>query len=166
MKYLSSIIFVIAVTASFHSGAQDRREIPPFKAIGEPADQQVKEIQLVLEKYRRAWNQLDADTLSELHSQDTEWINAYARIFRGRKPLQEFLTTRLFPQFSQQLTNGLNLDIQAISIRYLSEKIVVAHLFTDFQLEGEAARRTHFHLVFEDQEHGWKIVHTAIMDAL
>jgi hypothetical protein len=43
-------------------------------------------------------------------------------------------------------------------------------LYTDGQRgasrnAGEDRRRTHVHLVLERQDAGWKIVHTAIMDA-
>lgn len=151
--------------------AQERREIPPTRAFGQPHDEAERTaVEALIVEYKRAWGAEDADALVALHSEDTEWINAYARMFRGSEALGEFLEHRLFPAFDAETSREEAANMQLISIRYIGDDAAVVHLYTDghrgaSRNAGEDARRTHLHLVLGKQEGGWKIVHTAIMDA-
>jgi hypothetical protein len=84
--------------------------------------------------------------------------------------MRAFLKERLFPAFDPSVSRQEVANMKTISIRYLGNDAAVVHLFTDGQRgpsrnEGEALRRTHLHLVLEQQSAGWKVAHTAIMDA-
>jgi len=57
----------------------------------------------------------------------------------------------------------------AISTRYLGP-VAIIQMYTDgargpSRNAGEELRRTHIHLVLEDQGDAWRIVHSVIMDA-
>jgi uncharacterized protein (TIGR02246 family) len=151
--------------------AQERRQVPEFRAYGAPSSQTVaRDIDAFIESYKSAWGQQDVDALVALHAEDVEWINAYARMFQGAEPLRTFLKERLFPAFDPSVSRQEAANMKTISIRYMGDDAAVVHLYTDGQRgpsrnDGEALRRTHLHLVLEQQSAGWKVAHTAIMDA-
>ena len=151
--------------------AQERREVPPFRTYGSAIDQaQSDSIDLFLKTFRIAWADQDTEALSSLHAPDTEWINAYARIFQGRTPLMEFLRETLFPGFDKEISQAESRAMDPISIRYLGGDVAVVHLYTDSgrgasRDQNEQHRRTHIHLVLSQTGAGWHIVHTGIMDA-
>ncbi len=153
------------------SPAQERREVPDFRIYGEAATVRDRErIDALLEQYKRAWGQQDVETLSQLHADDVEWINAYARMFRGVADLTEFLRNRLFPAFDPEVSAHEAENMKMISLRYIGSDAAVAHLYTDGNRGNsrnatEVQRRTHLHLVLENRYGAWRIVHTAIMDA-
>jgi len=165
------VIAVIVVASAVPAMAQERREIPEFRTYGEPAsNMQVAAIETALRRFRESWASQDAAAFMALHSDDTEWINAYARIFRGAEPLGDFIENRLFPAFGPLVSREEIADMRPISIRYLSGESVVVHLYTDgsrgqSRNEGEEYRRTHVHLVLDRRGDEWQIVHTVIMDA-
>ena len=150
--------------------AQERREIPEFAALGDTTPDRLAEMEAFMEEYRSAWSEQDTTRVAALHTADTEWINAYARMFRGRDALETFVGERLFPGFSPEVSREEAELMRMISVRFIGPDAAVIHMYTDSHRgvsrnEGEAARRTHFHLVLGRTEDGWKIGHTAIMDA-
>ena len=151
--------------------AQERREVPEFRTYGTPSSQTAaRDIDAFIESYKSAWGGQDTDALVALHAEDVEWINAYARMFQGAEPLRTFLKERLFPAFDPAVSRQEVANMKTISIRYMGDDAAVVHLYTDGQRgpsrnEGETRRRTHLHLVLEKQSAGWKVAHTAIMDA-
>lgn len=161
---------LLALAAS-PSHAQERREVPPFRTFGAPAESQDADaVDALLAAFKDAWGRQDVDALMALHAEDVEWINAYARIFRGAGPLGDFLENRLFPAFDPAVSAQEAASFAPVSLRYLGDDAAVAHFYTE-GLRGpsrnadEELRRTHVHLVLEEQAAGWRIVHAAIMDA-
>ncbi|RBP51729.1 YybH family protein [Arenicella xantha] len=142
--------------------AQARGEIPAYAHFG---DKKTASIDDFITQYQTAWRELDASSFAKMHSKDTEWTNAFARIFRGREALEIFVKERLFPQFAQMQSNIDTLDLHAISSRILSDSAAVLHLYTDLGTPtDQSVRRVHFHLVLANNGGEWEIVHTAIMD--
>ena len=74
-------MMALAVTAAPSAGAQERREVPGFAVFGEAAPGARAEIDAFIAAFKSAWSSQDAAALAALHTADTEWINAYARIF-------------------------------------------------------------------------------------
>ena len=153
------------------AAAQERRQVPEFRVFGEPVSQaQKQDIDDLIDLYRESWAQQDAVTLASLHTEDTEWINAYARVFRGADSLLEFLRDRLFPAFDPEVSVQEAANMHTISLRYLNAETVVAHMYTDgargaSRNAAETQRRTHIHLVVVRLGDDWRIAHTVIMDA-
>lgn len=170
-KTLRTVLLLLGVLATTGAFSQERREVPEYQVFGAPAsvidEQQIEN--LILE-FKSAWADQDTERFIALHADDVEWINAYARMFRGAQPLSSFLERRLFPAFDSEVSKEEVRNMSAISRRYVGETTAVIHMYTDgtrgkSRVAGEAARRTHLHLVLEKQDEGWRIVHTAIMDA-
>jgi uncharacterized protein (TIGR02246 family) len=173
MKRAESLVLlglVLAIVAC-PCAAQERREVPPTRTYGEPVSpDDGSAIQALLAQYKDSWSRQDTDAFIALHAEDTEWINAYARLFQGSAPLAEFIRNRLFPAFDSDISRQEIENMRTISMRYLGDDAAVVHLYTEGQRgesrnEGEDVRRTHLHLVLSKQNAVWKIVHTAIMDA-
>jgi uncharacterized protein (TIGR02246 family) len=163
-----ALVSVALPSSSLH--AQERREVPPATVHGSPVSVgDAQDIQQLVDDFRAAWSRQDTEALMALHSDDVEWINAYARMFQGAQSLAQFLENRLFPNFPPEVSRGEAANMQLISTRYM-ENAAVIHMYTDGERgdsrnAGEDMRRTHLHLVLERQSAGWRIVHTAIMDA-
>lgn len=172
-RFFSVLLFVTWLASSLP--AQDRREIPEFRVFGAaPSARDADTIEALVEAYRTAWGAQDVEALMALHADDVEWINSYARILRGSERLGQFLKTRLFANFPADVSEEEAANMRLISIRYVGSDAAVIHLYTDGRRtqpgdEG-SSRRTHIHLVLEKTAAAtagsWKVVHTAIMDAL
>ena len=158
------ILITLILVIPLNLAAQERREIPSFIELGSASDDSRDSLTTSVATYSEAWHSLDDAALIQLHSKDTEWMNAYARIIRGRAPLGDFISNKLFPDFRARGVTS-NLSLQQISLRYLNDTTAISHLYTDFEIGGGAPRRTHFHLVWKKSEDVWLIEHTAIMDA-
>ncbi|WP_299471974.1 nuclear transport factor 2 family protein [uncultured Roseibium sp.] len=173
MNNLPSLLLVSLVAALWPEPAisQERRDILPQMTLGVPASENdPNAIDQLIFAYKTAWSAQNTAVLMSLHSPDTEWINAYARIFRGRELLGEFLDDRLFPQFDPNVSVREIDNMKTISRRYVGDGGAVIHMYTDgdrgvSRKDTEDLRRTHIHLVLERQAGTWLIVHTAIMDA-
>ncbi|WP_417486042.1 DUF4440 domain-containing protein [Maricaulis sp.] len=166
------IPLAIAVLAlPMEAQAQERRDIPVYREIGfESGSVQREELLSFLSAYRQAWSEEDTDAFIALHADDTEWINAYARMFIDAPSLAEFLEHRLFPAFGPGVSRTEAENMELISMRVLGDEAAVLHLYTDGNrgpsaIVGRLLRRTHFHLVLARDVDGWKVAHTAIMDA-
>ncbi|MAK63798.1 MAG: hypothetical protein CMF75_03490 [Maricaulis sp.] len=150
---------------------QERRQLPDFTLHGEPTHAGDEAgLHAFVETFREHWAAQDTAALMEMHTPDTEWINAYARMFQGRDALGRFLEDRLFPSFSASVSAEEAANMRLVSLRFLGTDGAVIHLATDGQRgesrnAGEAQRRTHIHLVLQRAGTGWLIAHTAIFDA-
>jgi uncharacterized protein (TIGR02246 family) len=161
-----------ALVLAVPGAAQERRHIPTdVRTYGEPASAADRSaIDALIRQYRDAWSRQDTQAWVSLHSDDTEWINAYARMFQGSAPLAEFIEHKLFPEFDPSVSKREAANMRMISIRYMGDDAAVVHMYTESprgpsRTEGEDLRRTHFHLVLSESGEEWRIVHTAIMDA-
>lgn len=168
-SFWPALLLAASLTAA-PAVAQERREVPEFAVFGTPDGQAAAALDETLDAFRTAWSAEDAAALAALHTADTEWINAYARMFRGREALEAFLRDRLFPDFPPGTSAEEAANMRTISLRFIGQDAAVAHLYTDGRRgasrnAGEDARRTHIHLVFAATPEGWRIAHTAIMDA-
>ncbi|WP_018997802.1 DUF4440 domain-containing protein [Hirschia maritima] len=172
MFKISAIIMFVAISGFASSAlAQERWEIPEYKIYGAPSKEaDAIAIDTLLETFRKAWEAEDAATVAGLHSDNVEWINAYARMFQSSDALEQFLEKRLFPAFRASASESESRNMKSISRRYLGEDAVILHLYTDGSRgksinEGQVLRRTHFHFVLEKNCDNWTIAHVAIMDA-
>ncbi|MEQ8312654.1 MAG: DUF4440 domain-containing protein [Gammaproteobacteria bacterium] len=161
---------IVTLIFCFTANAAERRQLLEFTEFGNPADSIRSEVLALLEEFKSSWAEQDTDRHMELFAVDAEWINAYARMFRGTEELAVFLEQRLFPNFDSAVSRQEMANARLLSIRYLGDDAAVVHMATDGSrgpsaIPGEALRRTHLHLVLERQGQRWHIVHTAIMDA-
>ncbi len=160
------LLLISALLSTAH--AQQRGEIPEYKVFGAAQNQQeAEQIARLVNDYQSAWSELDAQKLIALHTSNTEWTNAFARMFQDSKSLEAFLEKRLFPQFKQMFSKNQTLTFKPVSLRYLGTDAAVIHLYIEFQTDSsrpEIIRRTHFHLVAQQIGPTWKIAHTSIMD--
>ncbi len=170
-KSLRTILLLLGLLLSTVTFSQERREIAEFKIFGipaSPADE--RQLEELIREFKSSWADQDTERFIALHSSDVEWINAYARMFRGIQPLSSFLERRLFPAYDSKVSKEEVRNMRVISTRYVGDSAAVVHMYTDgnrgdSRVDGESARRTHLHLVLEKQATEWRIVHTAIMDA-
>lgn len=173
MRYsLSMLALLLSLPTNLSEAySQERREIPTYRELNLDAGSTIRqELLAFLAQYREAWSEEDTEAFIELHAADTEWINAYARVFINASSLANFLENRLFPAFGPGVSRTEAENMQLISIRLLGDDAAVLHLYTDGNrgpsaIEGRSLRRTHFHLVVSREKNGWRVVHTAIMDA-
>lgn len=168
---LAICLFAFSIFAAPPALAQERRQVPDAMVFGAPASPADGEaLAAAFRAYKKAWGTEDTSALMALHTADTEWINAYARMFRGTETLAEFLEERLFPEFSPETSKREAENMTLISTRYIGDDAAVIHLYTDGDrgpsvTPGSDLRRTHMHLVWEKADDEWKVAHTAIMDA-
>lgn len=162
------ILAIAMFAAAGPAPAQERYQIPAFRIYGAPSPAHAAALDAFLHDYWSAWASQDADRLAALHASDTEWINAYARMFQDRASLGAFLRDRLFPAFDPAVSAQEAQNARLISLRYLGNDVAIAHYYTDGgrgpSRQG-ALRRTHMHLVIERRGQDWRVVHTAIFDA-
>ncbi|WP_375207603.1 DUF4440 domain-containing protein [Hyphococcus sp.] len=164
-------LFALSMFVAPSALAQERRQVPDAMVFGAPASPADGEaLEVAFRAYKKAWGTEDTMALMALHTADTEWINAYARMFRGTETLAEFLEERLFPEFSPETSKREAENMALISTRYIGDDAAVLHLYTDGDRGPSVSdvselRRTHIHLVWEKRDSAWKVAHTAIMDA-
>ena len=169
--YTCIVFLVLAVIGNSTFFAAQRREVESFIEFDRTADtSQVEEVRSLIDAFKESWAMQDVEGHIELFAENAEWINAYARMFRGTDEFAEFLRDSLFPNFDSRVSQEEVLNAKLISIRYLGDNAAVVHMYTDGSrgdsaIPGELLRRTHIHLVFAQLKGQWKIVHTAIMDA-
>jgi uncharacterized protein (TIGR02246 family) len=167
---LSALLFALALCAG-PAAAQERREIPEFRVFGQPESQtDAAAVDALIAAYIDAWGREDAGALAALHADDIEWINAYARIFRGREPLRAFMAERMFPAFDPDVSRREAEAMEILSIRYLGDDAAVVHVWAGSgrgaaRDESGAERRVHVHFVLEERDGRWQVAHVAIMDA-
>jgi len=173
MRYRTTLTKVLLFTllCSNCAIAAERREVSAFQQFGEPANEMhAEEVENLLESFKQSWAAQDVTAHIALFTEDTEWINAYARMFRSTAELEVFLREQLFPAFDSRVSQQEIRNAKLVSIRYIGNDAAVIHLYTDgargeSAISSQALRRTHIHLVFAKTNEQWKIAHTAIMDA-
>lgn len=171
LRMVLTITLAAAALCATPAAAQERGEIPAYRTYGEPASPAHEAVIAgVIAAFKAAWGAEDVPALMALHAADVEWINAYARMFQDRDALGVFLEERLFPQFAPEASRAEAENMRLISTRFLGDDAAVVHLYTEgprgpSRNDGEAARRTHIHLVLAREGGAWRIVHVAIMDA-
>ena len=169
-KYLTAL-FLLTLLANGSVIAAERREVAPFTVFGTPQSSSQREaVENLLDAFKETWATQNVQAHLELFATDAEWVNAYARMFRGKNELEVFLRDQLFPAFDSRVSQEEIRNAKLISIRYLGNDAAVLHLYTDGSrgestIPGRDLRRTHIHLVFAQMDMQWMIVHTAIMDA-
>jgi hypothetical protein len=162
---LTVVVFVSQLVS-----AAERREISNFVELGAPSEESRQAVGELVEAFKKSWASQGVESHIGLFAADAEWINAYARMFRGKRELAVFLEDRLFPNFDPSVSKEEMANSRSISIRHLSDTAAVIHMATDGRrgdsaVPEELMRRTHIHLIVEKQQGGWLIVRTAIMDA-
>lgn len=168
---VAAVFLCVAIGGAISALAQERRQIPEFRTYGRPASSaDEKALDVLVRDFKEAWGRQDTAALIALHADDVEWTNAFARIIQGAQPLGQFLEQRMFPGFDAAVSRQEAANMKIISSRFIGSDAAVVHLYTDGQRgssrnENDQTRRTHLHLVLERKETGWRIVHTAIMDA-
>ena len=173
MQKLTTLFAALTLTLLAHNVAQgaERREVPPFEVFGAPVSSEHREaVASLLEQFKETWAAQNVEAHIDLFAANAEWINAYARMYRGRTELEVFLREQLFPAFDSRVSQQEIRNAKLVSLRYLGSDVAVLHLYTDgargeSTIPGRELRRTHIHLVFASINENWKIVHTAIMDA-
>ena len=69
---------LLLLALAFTVMSQERREVPAFRAYGEPASApDATAVQRLIEQYKDAWARQDTNAFIGLHSEDTEWINSH-----------------------------------------------------------------------------------------
>lgn len=170
-KCVAAVFLCFAIGSAVSALAQERRQIPEFRTYGGPASSEdQRAVDALIRNFKEAWGRQDTAALVALHAEDVEWTNAFARIIQGAQPLRRFLEERLFPEFEPAISQQEAANMRIISNRFIGSDAAVVHLYTDGQRGpsrngNEETRRTHMHLVLERKASGWRIVHTAIMDA-
>jgi ketosteroid isomerase-like protein len=162
---IASIFSIMAMSVA----ASERLSTPDYREYGDASSNRAS-VKDFLDQYKSAWAKQDVDALMQLHSDDTEWINAFARIFQNKSDLSHFLKNKMFPNFDISVSEGEMKNLRWISTRYINDTSAILHLATagnrGVSRDGnESLRRNYFHLVVVKQVDGWKVVHTVIMDA-
>ncbi|GJM14179.1 MAG: hypothetical protein DHS20C12_25820 [Pseudohongiella sp.] len=169
-RLLIAIVLPLVLAAGLAQAAE-RRDVAPFMVFGAAASSaQQQNVENLLDAFKETWAAQNVEAHLALFAADAEWINAYARMFRGTEELEVFLRDQLFPAFDSRVSQEEIRNANLVSIRYLGDDAAVLHLYTDGSrgesaIEGRQLRRTHIHLVFAKINERWKIAHTAIMDA-
>ena len=170
-KCMAAVLLCFALGGALSAVAQERRQIPEFRTYGRPASTEDESaVDALIRDFKEAWGRQDTAALIALHAEDVEWTNAFARIIQGAQPLGRFMEERLFPGFDPAISREEAANMKIVSNRFIGSDAAVVHLYTDghrgaSRNANEQPRRTHMHLVLERKASGWRIVHTAIMDA-
>jgi len=165
-----SLLFIGLLVFMPLGNAAERRELPEFLELGSYSEDSKHAVAELLSDFKESWANQDVEAHMSLFADDAEWLNAYARMFRGKEELAIFLEDRLFTNFDASVSREEMENAILISIRHLGDEAAVIHIATDGRrgpsaIPGELTRRTHIHLTVKKQNDRWLIVHTAIMDA-
>ena len=121
----------------------------------------------LIQRFKNAWSANNAAAVAATHSIDAEWINAFGRVFRGSGSLKEFLETRLFPDFSANISKKEMMNFKPISRRYIGSDAAIIQAYTSSNrgsaLSGEE-RVIYFTFVLAKNDSKWEIVHQTISD--
>ena len=169
-KSITRLVLFMLAWVSASTFAAERRQLMEFIEVGSPRAEARAAVNKLIEAFTHSWASQDVEAHMAMFSEDAEWINAYARMFRGKDELSVFLEQRLFPNWPINVSQQEMANAIMISVRYLGDDAAVIHMATDGQrgpstISDELLRRTHLHLVAEERDGDWFIVHIAIMDA-
>jgi uncharacterized protein (TIGR02246 family) len=154
--------------------------LPEFRVFGAPATAADEAaIAEVMRRFGQAWSTQDVDGAVEAYTEDAEWINAFADVYRGHEELRGQFT-RLFERFesgrdeaaSREATDAPKPVMKRgqLSLRFIGDDAAIIHGYTEsdwgVNRDGSGLRRVHMTYVLEKQQDGkWLIAHHMIMDA-
>lgn len=154
--------------------------IPDYRVFGEPPSPGDEEAALdTMQRFGMAWGTQDVDGAVATYTDDAEWVNAFADVYRGHEEIRGQFT-QLFERFEsgpdQDGEDGAPdaeepmMKRGIISLRFIGEKAAVVHSYTESSWgrnrDGDGPRRVHITFVLEKQDDGeWLIAHQMIMDA-
>jgi len=154
--------------------------LPEFRVFGKPAAvSDEAAISDLMRRFGQAWGTQDVDSAVAAYTDDAEWINAFADVYRGHEELRGQFT-RLFERFESgedeaEGAEGNKAQRPAmkrgqLSLRYIGDDAAVVHSYTEsdwgVSRDDSGLRRVHITFVLEKQQAGnWLIAHQMIMDA-
>jgi ketosteroid isomerase-like protein len=160
--------------------AADYAPLPEFRVFGQPAAASDEAaIAELMRRFGAEWGSADVEGAVATYTEDAEWTNAFADVYRGHDALRQQFT-QLFERFESGSMQGAGpgdkeasrpeLKRGRVSLRYLGDDAAVVHTYTEsdwgVNREGEGLRRVHVTFVLEKQQDGrWLIAHQMIMDA-
>lgn len=182
--------FIVAIAAIGVSGvnavraeesvAADYAPIPEYRVFGQPAAASDEAaIAELMRRFGAAWSSADVEAAVAAYTEDAEWTNAFADVYRGHDALRQRFT-QLFQRFesgSKQSAGEADKEASRpemkrgrVSLRYLGVDAAVVHSYTESDWgasrEGDGLRRVHVTYVLAKQQDGqWLIAHQMIMDA-
>lgn len=180
-------IAVIAIWSITGTSAQAQESVtaeyaplPEYRVFGEPATTSDEAaIAELIRRFGMAWGSSDVEGTVAAYTDDAEWTNAFADVYRGHDELKGQFA-RLFKRFesgpsgssdpSETESPRPEMKRGRVSLRYLGDDAAVLHSYTEsgwgVNREGEGPRRVHVTYVLEKQPDGaWLIAHQMIMDA-
>jgi len=182
-EFLSAFAFVFVVATANRAAAQeeahlneDYAPLPEYRVFGEPATASDEEaIDELMQRFGKAWSTQSVEATVAAYTEDAEWTNAFAAVYRGHEELRDRFTW-LFERFGSGPEEDAEeeekpaLKRGKLSLRYLGDDAAVIHSYTESDWagnrDGREIRRVHVTYVLEKQEDGeWLIAHQMIMDA-
>ena len=158
---------------------EDFASLPEYRVFGTPATPSDEAaIFETMQRFGAAWGSQDVDAAVSTYTEDVEWTNAFADVYRGRDELQGQFS-QLFERFesdpdpADQEDDGDSrppMKRGMVSLRYIGDDAAVVHSYTESDWgtnrDGSDLRRVHITFVLEKQADGqWLIAHQMIMDA-
>ena len=139
-----------------------------YHVSGHPAVESDKAaIDKLMDDFWSAWSVQNAKAVSNVHSEDAEWTNAFGRSFRGAKEIEVFLNDKLFPMFDKEVSIKEAAAFQPISRRYIgsSSAVIYGRIESDRGSSvGSTNRKIAFTFVLEKLHGDWKIANQIITD--
>ena len=161
----SFFVLIVALSPCAHA---EYYPLPEARIFGQPDSKRQEEaVDALMSRFRDAWADEDASGVAATHSTDAEWTNAFGRIFRGAEELEEFLGSRLFPEFDAAIAKAEMESYKELSRRYLGSDVVViqASIQSDRGSSiGAGSRRAYLNFILSERDGEWKIVHQVITD--
>ena len=106
-KSIASMVAVALVCLTTTAFAAERRQLMEYVETGSPNAETRAGVDSLLEDFIHSWATQDVAAHMALFSEDAEWINAYARMFRGKHELSIFLEQRLLVS-EERLQSAVN----------------------------------------------------------
>ena len=122
--------FLLLLVAMAANGAE-RREVMDFVEVGSPDGEARAGVELLIASFVESWANQDVSAHMALFSGDAEWINAYARMFRGTTELAVFLEERLFPNWDIDVSREEMANARLVSVRYLGDEVTGDEVTSD-----------------------------------
>lgn len=159
---------------------EDYAPLPEYRVFGEPANPaDPAAIADLMRRFGQAWGTQDVDGAVKAYTEDAEWINAFADVYRGHEALRGQFAW-LFERFESGRDEPAGeakdeaprpaLIRGPLSLRYIGDDAAVIHSYTEsdwgVNRDGSELRRVHITYVLEKHPDGeWLIAHQMIMDA-
>ncbi|HUG03338.1 MAG TPA: SgcJ/EcaC family oxidoreductase [Steroidobacteraceae bacterium] len=170
----------VAAAQTQETVAAEYAPLPEFRVFSQPAAASDEAaIAELMRRYGAAWGSADVEGAVAAYTEDAEWTNAFADVYRGHEALRQQFT-QLFKRFESGSMQGARqgdkevprpeMKRGRVSLRYLGDDAAVVHSYTEsdwgVNREGGGLRRVHVTFVLEKQQDDqWLIAHQMIMDA-